>query len=92
VEGYPIKAMLTLFNSSLYQFIFQKKFSSIKVLRGHLERLPLPLWNAGDLEGLAALADRIMAGGGGLREADDFIMGRFGLTQSEREHVERSLS
>ena len=33
---------MAVLNSSVSQFIFQKKFNSIKVLRSHLESLPLP--------------------------------------------------
>ena len=45
IPNYPIKVIVALLNSSPYQFIFQKKFSSIKVLRNHIEQMPLPLWN-----------------------------------------------
>jgi tRNA1(Val) A37 N6-methylase TrmN6 len=41
--NYPVKTILALFNSRLYQFVFQKKFNSIKVLRNHIEALPLPI-------------------------------------------------
>ncbi len=40
---YPVKTILALFNSRLYQFIFQQKFNSIKVLKNHIESLPLPV-------------------------------------------------
>jgi len=91
LNGYPVKALLALLNSSLYQFIFQKKFSSIKVLRSHLERLPIPLWEAGDLERLASIAGGIIDGRAGIGDADDFIMERFGINASERDHIRRSL-
>lgn len=39
---YPIKTILALFNSRLYNKIFQKKFNSIKVLKNHIQSLPLP--------------------------------------------------
>lgn len=91
LNGYPVKALLALLNSSLYQFIFQKKFSSIKVLRSHLERLPIPLWEAGDLERLASIAGGIIDGRAGIGDADDFIMERFGINATERDHIRRSL-
>jgi hypothetical protein len=34
-----------LFNSRLAQYYFSKKYSSIKVLRSHLESFPLPAFN-----------------------------------------------
>ena len=41
---YPIKVIASLFNSELYQQIFQKKFNSIKVLKSHIQQLPLPIY------------------------------------------------
>lgn len=41
---YPWETIVALFNSDLYAFLFQKKFDSVKVLRQHLEQLPLPLF------------------------------------------------
>lgn len=40
--GYSPELIAGLFNSDLYQFIFQKRFSSVKVLRSHIEELPVP--------------------------------------------------
>jgi hypothetical protein len=92
VPGYPARTVLALFNSTLYQFLFQKKFSSIKVLRGHLEQLPLPLWSETVLRDLASLADKVLAGEAGPEEADEFIMDRFALTVPMRRHILRSIS
>lgn len=38
-----IKVVLALLNSSVFQYIFIKKFDTIKVLRGDLEQLPFPV-------------------------------------------------
>ena len=38
---YPIKTILALFNSTPYQFLYQKKFGAIKALRKDIEQLPL---------------------------------------------------
>ena len=43
VKNVNIKYILALLNSRVLQFYFQKKFNSVKVLRSHLERLPMPL-------------------------------------------------
>ncbi|MBP7736081.1 MAG: N-6 DNA methylase [Spirochaetes bacterium] len=90
-DFYPIMAVLALFNSSLYQFIFQKKFSSIKVLRSHLEALPLPLWRAAVLDELVSLAEGVLGGVRSPAEVDDFIMDHYGLTAAEIKHVRGSL-
>jgi len=39
---YPIETIVCLFNSKLYSFIYRKMFHSKKVLRSHIESLPLP--------------------------------------------------
>jgi tRNA1(Val) A37 N6-methylase TrmN6 len=91
VDGYPIKAVLALFNSMAYQYIFQKKYFSIKVLREHLEQLPLPLLDRGALRRMVMMADEIIQGGGSLEEMDDFIMDQFLLKTAERIHIRRSV-
>ncbi len=45
-ENYPIKLALALLNSALFQYLYKKKFNTIKVLRGDLEKLPFPLIDA----------------------------------------------
>ena len=90
-ECYPVKAVLALFNSSLYRFLFQKKFSSIKVLRGHLEQLPLPLWGSRVLGQLVSLADGVLAGARSPEEADAFVMEHYRLNAAEMKHIRSSL-
>ncbi len=58
IEDYPMKVILSLFNSKLYHFLYLKKFTTRKVLRGDLERLPLPLFSSRQKRVLEALADR----------------------------------
>ena len=40
---YPMETIVCLFNSPLYSFIFQKSFHSKKVLKSHIQSLPLPI-------------------------------------------------
>lgn len=88
---YPVKAILALFNSSPYQFLFLKRCASIKVLRGHLEGLPLPLWSDGVLARLVKMADAVLERRAGMEEVDDYIMKRFGLAEDRRRHILRVL-
>ncbi len=90
-DEYPVKAVLALFNSALYQYLFQKKFSSIKVLRGHLEQLPLPVWTGSVMKDLVSLADGVLAGRIAREEVDEFVMAHFGLTATERTHIVKSI-
>jgi len=45
IPGMSIKVVLAFLNSSVFQYIFKKKFSTHKVLRGDLEKLPFPVLN-----------------------------------------------
>ncbi|MDR2433929.1 MAG: N-6 DNA methylase [Treponema sp.] len=42
-KKYPMETIVSFFNSGIYTFIFQKKFHSRKVLKSHLQKLPLPI-------------------------------------------------
>jgi len=44
-KNYPMETLTALFNSNIYAFIFRKKFHSIKVLKSHLQNLPLPIFS-----------------------------------------------
>jgi len=42
-KNYPIHTIVSFFNSEIYTFIFRKRFHSKKVLKSHLQNLPLPV-------------------------------------------------
>lgn len=87
IDNYPLKAILALLNSAPYQFLFRKKFNSLKILRADLEQLPLPLWDAEVLNRLVELADGVLAGQDLTGVIDRFIMDRYGLTEKEQEYL-----
>lgn len=43
LEGYSIKDVMTFLNSTLFQYIYSKKFNELKVLKGNLLELPFPV-------------------------------------------------
>ena len=45
LENVDMKYILAIFNSSVAQFLFQKEFNSVKILRSHIESLPIPMVN-----------------------------------------------
>ena len=89
IPNYSIKIIAALFNSSLYQFIFQKKFSSIKVLRNHIEQLPLPLWDKKTFSEIIKLTDKIIKDENNFGELDNYIIDRFGFSEEEKEYIMR---
>jgi tRNA1(Val) A37 N6-methylase TrmN6 len=44
---YPMETIVCLFNSPVYSYIYQKKYHSRKVLKSHLQSLPLPVFPGG---------------------------------------------
>ena len=89
IENYPIKVILGLFNSSLYQFLFQKKFLSIKVLRSHIEELPLPLWDDEVFFKITTLVNKAIQKYGDFDSIDNYIMDEFKLSQKEKNYVKK---
>ncbi len=45
IKNHNIKYIMGILNSRIAQFIFQKKYNSIKVLRSHIEEIPIPECN-----------------------------------------------
>lgn len=60
---YPWETIVALFNSDLYAFIYKKKFDSVKILRQHLEQLPLPLFTAEQHAQIKKLYEQAAGGG-----------------------------
>ena len=87
IPNYPIKVIAALFNSSLYQFIFQKKFSSIKVLRNHIEQLPLPLWDEKTFNKIIKLVDETIENANKFEVLDDYIMSQYTLYPKEINYI-----
>ena len=87
LKNYPIKVIAALFNSSLYQFIFQKKFASIKVLRSHIEQMPLPLWNEKTFEKIILLVDEVIQGKDSFQKLDNYVFEQFNFSEKEIKYI-----
>jgi hypothetical protein len=89
--NYPIKVILALFNSTPYQFIYQKKFASIKILRGHIEQLPLPLWSDEMFNKIITMVERILMNDNCFELLDDFIMRALLLNDDEINYLKDTI-
>lgn len=87
IENYSIKVISALFNSSLYQFVFQKKFSSIKVLRNHIEQLPIPLWDENTMQEITIMVDKITSNESRFEKLDQYIFERFNFSKEEIHYI-----
>lgn len=80
---YSIKVALAFLNSCVFQYLFKKKFSTHKVLRGNLERLPFPILSKNTHRVIEGLVDATLAGIDQTDCIDEVICTCFGLSQEE---------
>lgn len=85
----PIKYVLAILNSRVAQFIYKKEFNSIKVLRTHLESIPIPPADNDTYNRVISITDKLIAGLSipeaeeAYEELDRIIMNLFGLNDTE---------
>jgi hypothetical protein len=60
LPGLDIKYILAVLNSSPAGFYYKKSFNSVKVLRSHLEQIPIPVVSKDEQAKIIELVDRIM--------------------------------
>ncbi len=90
IPHYPMKVIAALFNSRLYQWLFEKQFFSVKILRAQLEALPLPLWDKAVFRKIEVLANKIESEPLEKKyqeTLDKLIMEGFGLSEEERKYL-----
>lgn len=83
IPGYSIKSTLALLNSPIFQFLYSKKFSTHKVLRGDLEQLPFPNILQNDKKKLDNLVSKAIRGEDVKNKIDDIIFGLFKLNDQD---------
>jgi len=87
---YPPETIVALFNSRLYTYLYRKMFYAKKVLRSHLERLPLPVLSRAEHTQLKSLYDKLAAAENCFRDLDNFVYTLFDLQPEEVLTVENS--
>lgn len=60
IKDMNIRYILAVLNSSPAQFFFQKTFNSVKVLRSHIESIPIPVVSKADQDKIICLVDKLM--------------------------------
>ena len=61
IEGLSIKYILAILNSSVANYYFIKKFRSVKILRSHIEQIPIPFADSDTQNEIIAKIDSILA-------------------------------
>lgn len=62
LPGIKIKYVLAILNSRIAQFIYKRQFNSIKVLRSHIENIPIPLVDDATQDNIISITDKLIAG------------------------------
>ena len=94
IPGLSVKYVLAVLNSSVAQFFFEKKFHSVKVLRSHLEQIPIPVADEKMQEEIVTLVDILMTSEETSQKyqetyklLDHKVAGLFSLTQDEYKQI-----
>ena len=78
------KTVLAFLNSSLFNFLYVKKFNDLKILKGNLSALPFPKISAETNKQLTALVDEALKGNAdALKEIDSVIFALYDLDADE---------
>ncbi len=98
IEGLPIKYILAVLNSSVAEFVFEKMFNSVKVLRSHIEGIPIPVADVELMDRIIQFTDKLISSGGekGYEEAylelNELIFEAYGLDEREKKTVRSVVS
>ena len=60
IKGLNIKYIMAILNSRVAQFVFAKSFNSVKVLRSHIESIPIPMCNYATQNEIIQIVDMIL--------------------------------
>lgn len=89
IPDMDLKYILAVLNSRTVQFMYDRKFCSMKVLRSYLEQLPIPVVSPVMQQDIILLAEQIMSASDlevrkqHYKEADKKIASAYGLTEAE---------
>ncbi|PIV15441.1 MAG: hypothetical protein COS43_02325 [Gallionellales bacterium CG03_land_8_20_14_0_80_55_15] len=78
-----IKVALAYLNSSVFQYVFKKKFSTHKVLKGDMEKLPFPVISKQLHEQLEGMVEAILQGRGSYEGMDELVFSTFNLSSED---------
>lgn len=60
IKGLSTKYIMAILNSRVAGFYFKKQFSSVKVLRSHIEQIPIPFLSKKEQEKIISFVDMIL--------------------------------
>ncbi|EKD64504.1 MAG: hypothetical protein ACD_50C00367G0001 [uncultured bacterium] len=91
IPGMSIKTVLAFLNSAVFQYIFKKKFSTHKVLRGDLEKLPFPLIGIEMQNTIEHLVSSALCSRSAPEMLEELIFSAFGLSEKEVSTIKQTI-
>ncbi len=95
IPGLEMKYVLAILNSSVASYFISKKFNSVKLLRSHIEQMPIPVVSLEIQEAVIKKVDRIMSSSenisGLYADLDQYVMGLFELNANQMDVVQTAL-
>lgn len=91
-----MKYVMAVLNAGAAQFYFKKQFNSVKVLRSHLEQIPIPVVEKEAQDEIVAIVDSILEASDASRvvdlydELDRKVAGFYGITADEYQIIRAS--
>lgn len=89
LNNYSIKTVMTLLNSTVFQYIYMKRFNELKILKGNLMKLPFPDLTESEKKKLENLSQNPEKN---IEKTNKLIFEIFNLTQSEQDYINKELS
>lgn len=95
IPGLEMKYILAILNSSVASYFLSKRFRSVKLLRSHLEQIPIPVVSKEKQEAIIKKVNRIMDSPENItslyRELDLEIMNLYSLSERQCELIKKEL-
>lgn len=96
IAGMNIKYILAILNSSVTAYFINKKYNSVKLLRSHIESLPIPMVSAEKQNDIIKKVDHIMNSSENIsdlyKELDNEIMNIYSLSEIQRKTIHNALA
>ena len=95
IDGLEMKYILAILNSSVAAYFISKKFNSVKLLRSHIEQMPMPVVPMDVQVSIIKKVDRIMNSSenisGLYEDLDSDIMELYGLATKHSDVIKNAL-
>lgn len=96
IDGLDMKYILAILNSSVAAYFISKRFNSVKLLRSHIEQMPIPVVPIDVQVPIIKKVDRIMNSSenisGLYEDLDADIMALYGLTIAQIDTIQSALN